>query len=110
MVCCGAQHYSRDVLSFIFLVLTAVNLWKALRAYNKGPDLLNRQQTDEWKGWMQVGGLNANSHLCLHPALSCPGFAVLSAVANAKLVIICQPTGYPWKSWSIDRSIDSDPL
>ena len=54
---CGAQHYSRDVLSFIFLVLTAVNLWKALRAYNKGPDLLNRQQTDEWKGWMQVGGL-----------------------------------------------------
>lgn len=48
------QHYSRDVLSFIFLVLTAVNLWKALRAYNKGPDLLNRQQTDEWKGWMQV--------------------------------------------------------
>ncbi len=49
-----AQHYSRDVLSFIFLVLTAVNLWKALRAYSKGPDLLNRQQTDEWKGWMQV--------------------------------------------------------
>jgi hypothetical protein len=48
------QHYSRDVLSFIFLVLTAVNFWKALRAYNKGPDLLNRQQTDEWKGWMQV--------------------------------------------------------
>ena len=67
MVCCGAQHYSRDVLSFIFLVLTAVNLWKALRAYNKGPDLLNRQQTDEWKGWMQVGGLG--SHQRLHPVL-----------------------------------------
>ena len=50
----AVQHYSRDVLSFIFLVLTAVNFWKALRAYNKGPDLLNRQQTDEWKGWMQV--------------------------------------------------------
>ena len=61
MVCCGAQHYSRDVLSFIFLVLTAVNLWKALRAYNKGPDLLNRQQTDEWKGWMQVGILSYTS-------------------------------------------------
>ena len=67
MVCCGAQHYSRDVLSFIFLVLTAVNLWKALRAYNKGPDLLNRQQTDEWKGWMQVGG--PGSHQRLHPVL-----------------------------------------
>ena len=65
-MCCGVQHYSRDVLSFIFLVLTAVNLWKALRAYNKGPDLLNRQQTDEWKGWMQVW-------LCSH---TCP-FSVL---------------------------------
>jgi len=48
------QHYSRDVLSFIFLALTAVNLWKALTTYKKGPDLLNRQQTEEWKGWMQV--------------------------------------------------------
>ena len=47
------QAYSRDVLSFIFLVLTAVNLWKAPRKY-KAADLLNRQQTDEWKGWMQV--------------------------------------------------------
>ena len=49
----GVQAYSRDVLSFIFIVLTAVNVWKASRKY-KAPDMLNRQQTDEWKGWMQV--------------------------------------------------------
>ena len=49
----GAQAYSRDVLSFIFVVLTAVNVWKASRKY-KAPDMLNRQQTDEWKGWMQA--------------------------------------------------------
>lgn len=48
------QSYSRDVLSFIFIVLTIVNLWKAVKKYNKGPDLLNRHQTEEWKGWMQV--------------------------------------------------------
>ena len=41
------------MLSFIFIVLTAVNVWKASRKY-KAPDMLNRQQTDEWKGWMQA--------------------------------------------------------
>ena len=61
---CCAQHYSRDVLSFIFLALTAVNLWKALRPYNKGPDLLNRQQTDEWKGWMQVNPISTPCCSC----------------------------------------------
>ena len=58
-----AQAYSRDVLSFIFLVLTAVNVWKASRKYKKD-DLLNRQQTDEWKGWMQV--LCQAQRPCLH--------------------------------------------
>ena len=59
----AVQHYSRDLLSFIFMMLTAVNMWKALRTYDKGPDLLNRQQTDEWKGWMQVTKLACTSVL-----------------------------------------------
>ncbi|BDA44067.1 probable O-acetyltransferase CAS1 [Coccomyxa sp. Obi] len=50
----GTKSYSRDVLSFIFIVLTIVAFWKSLKKYNRGPDLLNRQQTEEWKGWMQV--------------------------------------------------------
>lgn len=42
------------MLSFIFIMLTIVAFWKSLKKYNRGPDLLNRQQTEEWKGWMQV--------------------------------------------------------
>ncbi len=59
------QSYSRDVLSFIFIVLTIVNLWKAVKKYNKGPDLLNRHQTEEWKGWMQVPVLALHAFILL---------------------------------------------
>lgn len=48
-----AQSYSRDLLAFVFLLLTLV---AAVTSKNtvKAPLLLNRKQTEEWKGWMQV--------------------------------------------------------
>ena len=49
----AAQSYSRDVLGFLFLVLTLVALITS-RNRVKAPLLLNRKQTEEWKGWMQV--------------------------------------------------------
>eukprot|EP00884_Botryococcus_braunii_P012312 jgi/Botrbrau1/21081/Bobra.0144s0079.1 len=49
----GTKNYSRDILSFIFLVLTLVAFATSLHQC-KAPQLLNRQQTEEWKGWMQV--------------------------------------------------------
>ncbi len=50
----AAQSYSRDLFIFIFLVLTAVAAGYTLHAA-RGPVLLHRHQTEEWKGWMQVG-------------------------------------------------------
>ena len=47
------QSYSRDVLAFLFLVLTLVAMATS-RVQHKAPLLLNRKQTEEWKGWMQV--------------------------------------------------------
>ncbi len=48
-----SQAYSRDLLAFIFLVLTCVAFGSSLQTL-KSPVLLNRSQTEEWKGWMQV--------------------------------------------------------
>ncbi|EFJ45254.1 hypothetical protein VOLCADRAFT_106065 [Volvox carteri f. nagariensis] len=49
----GEKSYSRDVFIFLFVVLTSVALGTSIRAF-KMPLLLNRPQTEEWKGWMQV--------------------------------------------------------
>ncbi|GLC37059.1 hypothetical protein PLESTB_001396100 [Pleodorina starrii] len=49
----GDKSYSRDVFVFLFAALTAVAVGTSLRAF-KIPLLLNRPQTEEWKGWMQV--------------------------------------------------------
>lgn len=49
----GTKDYSRDVLGFIFLGLTLVAFFTSLKQC-RVPVLLNRQQTEEWKGWMQV--------------------------------------------------------
>ncbi|GLC34819.1 hypothetical protein PLESTB_001167700 [Pleodorina starrii] len=49
----GEKSYSRDVFVFIFVVLTSVAVGSSIRTF-KMPLLLNRPQTEEWKGWMQV--------------------------------------------------------
>ena len=51
-VCC-AQQYSRDLLVFLFCILTLV-AWITGSKRGRVPMLLNRPQTEEWKGWMQV--------------------------------------------------------
>lgn len=48
------QSYSRDLFIFLFVVLTIVAAGYSLRA-SRSPVLLHRHQTEEWKGWMQVG-------------------------------------------------------
>lgn len=48
------KAYSRDLLAFIFLVLTCVAFGPSSLQPLKSPSLLNRPQTEEWKGWMQV--------------------------------------------------------
>ena len=49
-----AQHYDRDQFLFVFLILTIVAFSTSLQPV-RTPLLLNRPQTEEWKGWMQVG-------------------------------------------------------
>ncbi|GAB4818564.1 hypothetical protein N2152v2_005610 [Parachlorella kessleri] len=52
-IAAGEKTYSRDLFLFLFVVLTAVAAGYTLRA-SRGPVLLHRHQTEEWKGWMQV--------------------------------------------------------
>ena len=47
------QSYSRDVLAFLFLALTLAATVTS-KSKVKAPLLLNRKQTEEWKGWMQA--------------------------------------------------------
>ena len=49
------QAYNRDLFMFLFICLTAAAFGSSLQQF-KIPLLLNRPQTEEWKGWMQVGG------------------------------------------------------
>ena len=47
------KQYSRDMYIFLFALLVIVALVYTVR---KTPEkLVNRDQTEEWKGWMQVG-------------------------------------------------------
>lgn len=46
------KQYSRDMFIFIFFLLVFVALVLTIK---QTPDaILNRNQTEEWKGWMQV--------------------------------------------------------
>lgn len=47
------KEYVRDRFAFIFLTLVLVSAWTSTNKC-KVSSLLNRQQTEEWKGWMQV--------------------------------------------------------
>lgn len=51
---CHMQSYSRDLFIFLFVILTCVAIGASMQTV-KAPVLLVRQQTEEWKGWMQVG-------------------------------------------------------
>ena len=53
IISAGPKEYIRDVFLFIFLVLTVVASSYST-AQGRTARLINRQQTEEWKGWMQV--------------------------------------------------------
>ncbi|GAB5360132.1 hypothetical protein AAMO2058_000601100 [Amorphochlora amoebiformis] len=46
------KHYSRDIFWFITLIYLAFAL-TTMKSNPKDTSLLNREQTEEWKGWMQ---------------------------------------------------------
>lgn len=55
------QHYSRDLFLFLYLLLVLASALTSLKkhadksaAAGKSIFYLNRHQTEEWKGWMQV--------------------------------------------------------
>ena len=49
----AGKLYSRDVFAFLCLAIAAAAAAGGTVAA-KAPSLLNRHQTEEWKGWMQV--------------------------------------------------------
>ena len=49
----GTKSYTRDTFFFVYLILVVYSFSTWRREW-KTPVLLNRFQTEEWKGWMQV--------------------------------------------------------
>jgi hypothetical protein len=57
----SGQNYNRDLFVFLYLLLIIVSAMTSLRKHTdkstftgKSTLYLNRHQTEEWKGWMQV--------------------------------------------------------
>jgi hypothetical protein len=53
----AVQSYSRDLFMFIYLLICLAASLTSLRKHtttSTSVDYLNRHQTEEWKGWMQV--------------------------------------------------------
>jgi hypothetical protein len=54
------QSYSRDLFLFLYLLLIIVSIKTSLKKHvdksvlGKSILYLNRHQTEEWRGWMQV--------------------------------------------------------
>ena len=91
----GCKSYTRDTFFFIYglLVVYSFSTWK--REW-KTPVLLNRSQTEEWKGWMQVGAppgrggrncLVAMRAATVHGRVADRGTAVLCLVPCAGTVL-----------------------
>ena len=55
------KEYLRDRFAFVFLTLVVVAGWNSTNK-NKVSNLLNRQQTEEWKGWMQARPARPPAH------------------------------------------------
>eukprot|EP00756_Hemistasia_phaeocysticola_P005096 Hpha_TRINITY_DN13169_c0_g1::TRINITY_DN13169_c0_g1_i1::g.113705::m.113705 len=49
----GKKSYSRDLFWFVYGILVVYSFVHSLEK-NKQAILLNREQTEEWKGWMQI--------------------------------------------------------
>jgi len=50
----AARTYNRDLFVFLCLSLFAIAMYYTSKELPKPGKLLNREQTEEWKGWMQV--------------------------------------------------------
>ena len=61
----NTKSYSRDLLGFIFVALTLVAGSTSVKPCTT-PMLLNRQQTEEWKGWMQASVSGVPMTSCQH--------------------------------------------
>ena len=61
---CSQQSYNRDMFLFLYILLIVASTLTSLKKHHEPSAIsgksilyLNRHQTDEWRGWMQVGVL-----------------------------------------------------